>query len=55
MIEIARACGASANYTGSGGAVVAICDDERHRDSVALALGQVGCGTACLNLSTQMP
>ncbi len=52
MIEIARGCGASANYTGSGGAIVVVCDDERHRDSVALALSADGCGTARVN---QMP
>jgi glucuronokinase len=53
MIEVARACGASANYTGSGGAIVAVCKDERHRESVALALSRAGCGTARVNL--QMP
>lgn len=49
MIEIARGCGACANYTGSGGAIVAVCNDERHRESVALALGKGGCGTARVN------
>ncbi len=49
MIEIARGCGASANYTGSGGAIVAVCNDERHRESVALALAQAGCETVCVN------
>jgi glucuronokinase len=53
MIEIARACRASANYTGSGGAIVAVCKDERHRESVALALSQAGCRTA--RVSLQMP
>ena len=28
MIEAARGAGASANYTGSGGAIVAVCRDE---------------------------
>jgi glucuronokinase len=45
MIEIARACGASANYTGSGGAIVAVCRDEQHRRVVGEALAGAGCGT----------
>jgi glucuronokinase len=53
MIEIARGQGASANYTGSGGAIVAVCNDERHRETVALALEQAGCGTACVNPARQ--
>jgi glucuronokinase len=44
MIECARACGASANYTGSGGTVVAVCEDERHRRTVAESLDRLGCG-----------
>jgi glucuronokinase len=55
MVEIARACGAGANYTGSGGAIVAACNDERHRESVALALAQAGCRTACVSPLRQMP
>ena len=42
MIETARAGGAAANYTGSGGAVVAVCDDAGHRERVAAALAQRG-------------
>jgi glucuronokinase len=45
MVEIARAAGAAANYTGSGGAIVAVCNDQRHRDAVALALSGGRCGT----------
>jgi glucuronokinase len=44
MIEIARGEGAAANYTGSGGAIVALCYDLRHRDAVAQVLLDVGCG-----------
>jgi glucuronokinase len=44
MIDVARGCGASANYTGSGGAIVAVCRDEPHADTVAAALGRIGCG-----------
>ena len=46
MIEVARSCGASANYTGSGGAIVAVCRDESHVAEVAAGLGTVGCGVA---------
>jgi glucuronokinase len=53
MVEIARERAASANYTGSGGAIVAVCNDERHREEVALALKQAGCGTACVNPARQ--
>jgi glucuronokinase len=44
MIERARAEGASANYTGSGGAVVAVCRGVAHRSAVAGSLRQAGCG-----------
>jgi glucuronokinase len=44
MVERARACGAAANYTGSGGAVIAVCADETHREHVAEALSEIGCG-----------
>jgi glucuronokinase len=45
MIELARRHGAGANYTGSGGAVICVCESERHRDAVALALTAAGCST----------
>jgi len=45
MVECARALEANANYTGSGGAIVAVCRDERHRARVLEALGRLGCGT----------
>lgn len=44
MIEAARARGAAANYTGSGGAIVAVCRDRSHAGEVAGALAGVGCG-----------
>ena len=46
MIELARAAGASANYTGSGGAIAAVCRDDSHRDEVIASLREIGCGTA---------
>jgi glucuronokinase len=48
MVSVARAAGAAANYTGSGGAIVAVCRDEAHRDAVADPLGSAGCGVVLL-------
>jgi glucuronokinase len=45
MVERARLLGASGNYTGSGGTIVACCRDERHRDDVSRGLREVGCQT----------
>jgi glucuronokinase len=42
MIECARAHGAAANYTGSGGAIIAVCRDSRHHASVLGALRRIG-------------
>jgi glucuronokinase len=44
MITAARRAGAAANYTGSGGAIVAVCRDEPHREAVRAALRHTGCG-----------
>lgn len=44
MIECARACGASANYAGSGGAIVAVCAPGG-RERVAHELQRLGCDT----------
>jgi glucuronokinase len=43
MVECARASGASANYTGSGGAIVAVCANSAIRDSARRALQSIGC------------
>jgi glucuronokinase len=43
MVEVARESGAAANYTGSGGAIVAVCDDPAHQERVAAHLRAVGC------------
>jgi glucuronokinase len=51
MVQRARAYGASANYTGSGGAIIAVCGDDSHRESLIGALGELGCGTAALALA----
>jgi glucuronokinase len=45
MVDRARALGASANYTGSGGAIVAVCRDQRHLDAVSSGLRQISCET----------
>lgn len=43
MVQAARALGAAANYTGSGGAVVGVCRDEGHAAAVGRALAALGC------------
>jgi glucuronokinase len=43
MVTAARAAGASANYSGSGGAIVAVCESEPHRERVLEALRDAGC------------
>jgi glucuronokinase len=43
MVACARALGAAANYTGSGGAVVAVCRDDRHRQAVTRGLLELQC------------
>jgi glucuronokinase len=43
MVEAARAAGAAANYTGSGGAIVAVCASEAHRERVARVLEVASC------------
>jgi glucuronokinase len=46
MIELARGLGASANYTGSGGAIVAVSPDPSRLEVVAQALMEIGCEVA---------
>ncbi len=48
MIELTRDAGGAANYTGSGGAIVAVCDDAEHREAVAERLRSHGCAVAML-------
>ena len=43
MIDCAHGAGAAANYTGSGGAIVAVCVDENHQRAVIDALLSHGC------------
>ena len=50
MVQAARAAGAAANYSGSGGAIVCVCRDERHRRECDRALRSLACKTATLAL-----
>ena len=43
MVERARAAGASAHFTGSGGAILGICDDEALFARLRHSLGEIGC------------
>jgi galactokinase/mevalonate kinase-like predicted kinase len=52
MIEAARRTGAQANYTGSGGAIVAVCRDAAHLGEVAAALDRVGASTLPANAAS---
>jgi glucuronokinase len=53
MIVTARAGGAAANYTGSGGAIVAVCLDAEHRAAIERALRAIGCST--VGVSVEKP
>jgi glucuronokinase len=46
MVELARGAGASANYTGSGGAIICVCCDEVQRRAAGEALAGGGCDIA---------
>jgi glucuronokinase len=43
MIDVARACGASANFAGSGGAVVGTYEADATLDALHTAFGAIGC------------
>ncbi len=43
MIERARAAGASAHFTGSGGAILGICDNDALFSRLQHSLGEIGC------------
>ena len=42
MIETARACGASAKFAGSGGAIVGICPDEGALADLRTRMAEIG-------------
>ncbi|HUZ29528.1 MAG TPA: hypothetical protein VMU90_09830 [Solirubrobacteraceae bacterium] len=46
MVQAVRSRGAAANYTGSGGAIVAVCDGRGQVESVVSALQSVGASVA---------
>ena len=43
MVEVARACGASAHFSGSGGAITGVAQDERVFARLQSELGAIGC------------
>ena len=43
MIQTARACGVSAKYAGSGGAIVGVCAEDDVFDKLTQRLGEIGC------------
>lgn len=43
MIRVARACGVSAKYAGSGGAIVGVCTDDKVFESLKKSLSGIGC------------
>ena len=43
MVDAARACGASANFAGSGGAIVGTYDDDATFDALGTALRAIDC------------
>ena len=45
MIEVARACGASAKFAGSGGAIIGICRDDAMFEALRTRLGEIGTHT----------
>lgn len=45
MIDTARSCGASANFAGSGGAIVGTCESEEMFQAVRTAMSRIGCHT----------
>jgi glucuronokinase len=45
MVEVARACGASAKFAGSGGAIVGIVRDDAMFQTLCARLGEIGSHT----------
>ena len=45
MVEVARACGASAKFAGSGGAIIGIYRDEAMFESLRTRLAEIGSST----------
>ena len=45
MVTVARGCGASAKFAGSGGAIVGTFEDETQFAALAAALSEIGCRT----------
>ena len=45
MVETARACGASAKFAGSGGAIIGTYRDEAMFEEVRARMAEIGCRT----------
>lgn len=45
MVETARACGASAKFAGSGGAIIGVYPDEAVYEALCQQLGAIGART----------
>src|SRR5467141_842659 len=44
MVDVARGCGASANFAGSGGAIVGSFERDATLEALGPAFGAIGCG-----------
>ena len=42
MVRVARECGASAKFSGSGGAIVGVCPDDKVFSALRERLGKFG-------------
>jgi glucuronokinase len=51
MVELARSLGASANYSGSGGAIAGCCRDAEQRERVLARLRSAGCDAIALSVT----
>jgi len=52
LVECARAAGAGANYTGSGGAIVAVCQNARERERALSELAAIGAKVIAPTIAT---
>jgi glucuronokinase len=55
MVTVARSCGASAQFAGSGGAIIGICHDEAMFEQVRKRLAAIHCRTIRPRVSTLPP
>ena len=55
MIDAARSAGASANYTGSGGAVVVLSADATTEAAARQSLDELGCEIVSVDIDRDAP